>query len=299
MFKDIFISYSSKDENLVKQVVEVFKLNDISYWFAPEQLVGKKHDEEIVPAIKNCKIFLIFLSENSRPREGFATSEWVRDELLTAREYKSFIQPVKLDQTVDHETNNLMFKGLPNYLDMTVGNFSSALLILKELIINLLTDDNYKSKENHLLSFFESKVTFIIKEIETHLQNGYHELAERSLKSNSFVYDYDPEYSRLLEVIIKLSFKPVKDMNYNVIENFVQVLHSLRSSKYENIVYYLEAMIVKSYFEFNGIRNSLTDNYLELKQLSSKTSRIRSKFYMMTRNIQNTIPAKEFELLWL
>lgn len=90
MNEDIFISYSSKDSIVVEQLVELFRLSGISYWFAPERLIGKKHDEAIVPAIKNCKIFMIFLSEKSRPREGFKTSTWVEMNYLQQGNMKAF-----------------------------------------------------------------------------------------------------------------------------------------------------------------------------------------------------------------
>lgn len=43
MSEEIFISYSSKDSTIVEQIVELFKSNNISYWFAPEKLTVGTH----------------------------------------------------------------------------------------------------------------------------------------------------------------------------------------------------------------------------------------------------------------
>lgn len=147
MTKDLFISYSSKDESIVRDVLEELTSKNISYWFAPSELEGAKHDEEIVPAIKNAKIFLIFLSQYSRPRFDIEASQWVRAELLTAIDYKKCILPIKLDMSVDEPTNNLAFKSLPNYIDFTAFEHSRTLSRISSMVQNLLLDDNYKKQE--------------------------------------------------------------------------------------------------------------------------------------------------------
>jgi hypothetical protein len=299
MNQDIFISYSSKDSYIVEKVVDMFKNKNISYWFAPEQLIGKKHDEAIVPAIKNCKIFLIFLSKNSRPRDGLETSQWVRDELLTAREYKSCIQPIKLDQTVDLETNNLMYKALPNYFDITNGNLNTNLNVFETIITTLLLNDNYKKSKIETLLIFEDKQKIIISDIEENLKNGFIELAEKRIDENIVIDNRYKQNILLLKCIILMSKIPIKDMNISDLKIIVNILHSLRNSKFKNISYYLESMISKSYFSFNAIKNNISEEYTLLKQLSKNESRIRSKYYLMSRQIQNIISAEEYEIAWI
>lgn len=299
MYKDIFISYSSKDTSITEKIVRMFQSSNISYWYAPEQLIGKKHDEAIVPAIKNCKVFLIFLSENSRPREGFESSQWVRDELLTAREYGVYIQPVKLDQTVDLETNNLMYKGLPNYFDITNGNLKTNLEIFESLVTELLSNDNYKKTKIETLQIFEDKQKIIISEIEKNLKDGFIQIAEEKLNENKLIDSRYENNILLLKCIIAMSKIPIKDMNINDLKIIVSSLHSLRDSEFKNISYYLESMVSKSYFSFNAIRDNLTDEYDILKQLSKKEKRIKSKYYLMSRQIKNILSPKEYEIEWI
>lgn len=299
MSEEIFISYSSKDSTIVEQIVELFKSNNISYWFAPEKLTGKKHDEAIVPAIKNCKIFMIFLSENSRPREGFKTSTWVRDELLTAREYESFFLPIKLDYTVDLETNNLMFKGLPNYFDLTLGQLMNRINELKDFVNYLLIDDKYKDDKFAVENFQKEKSKKLFKDIEKSLKNSFLEQSETILINNPFLKSIDPNYYTLIETIIMMSKKPIKDMDINSINLISKKLNSLEDSEYSNVAIYLESMITKSYFDFNGIRNDYTRSFNTLKQTSKEIPIIKAKYFLLTRCIKNVLPNSEYELSWV
>ncbi len=295
MHKDIFISYSSKDESIVLEVISMLRQYNISYWFAPEQLTGKKHDEEIVPAIKYCKVFMIFLSSNSRPRDGVKTSSWVRDELLTAREYESCILPIKLDETVDLETNNLMFKGLPNYFDLTSNN----LISLKEYLDFFLIDENYKSAKFKIENISKTKAKTLFEEIEQKLKHNFIKDAEDILLKNTFLKDIDYFYEKLLHTIVLMSKQSIKDMQFEDIVNIVENLKSLELSDYKNVSFYLQSMIAKSYFEFNGIANNLTLDFNTLKRKSEHLGFIKAKYFLMTRGIKNIIPYESYEIKWI
>jgi hypothetical protein len=223
----------------------------------------------------------------------------VRDELLTAREYGAYIQPIKLDQTVDLETNNLMYKGLPNYFDITKGNLNTNLDMLESIVSNLLIDDNYKKQTLETLQIFEDKQKAIISKIEKNLKDGFLEIAEEILTENQLIDSKYENHILLLKCMILMAKTPVKDMSINDLKIVVHNLHSLRDSEFKNISYYLESMISKSYFSFNAIRDNLTDGYNSLKQLSKKEKRIKSKYYLMSRHIKNIIPSKQYEIEWI
>lgn len=296
MSKDIFISYSSKNEDTALELVKNLEEKKLSYWFAPLELVGKQHDAEISPAIKQSKIFLIFLSQYSRPRKGHNdASRWVRDELLVARGcHKKCILPVKLDDTVDEETDNLMFNGLPNYFDLTKNTISSLINFLE----NLLKDDNYKVNELEYATFQKEERMRLIKSIEDDLKNGYNKEANDTIKQNAMLKTKENEsYILLLETIAYMMGKNIKDMNSKQISTISKKLKILEQTDFANVAIYLKSMLSKSYFEFNGIHNE-SQSYKKLKLISNSMPNIKAKHYLITRNIKNVLSSTEYELEW-
>lgn len=295
MSKDIFISYSSKNEDTAKELVKSLEERGLSYWFAPSELTGKQHDAEISPAIKQCKVFLILLSQYSRPRRGHDASAWVRDELLVARGcHKKCILPVKLDDTVDEETDNLMFNGLPNYFDLTKNTISS----LTSFLENLLKNDNYKAKELEYATFQKEERTRLIKSIEDDLKNGCNEEAKDIIKQNAILTTKENEtYILLLETIVQMMEKSLKDLNVKEISSISKKLKMLEQTDFANIAIYLKSMLARSYFEYNGIHNS-DASYRKLKLASKTMPKIKAKYLLMTRNIKNIISPAEYELEW-
>lgn len=87
-----FIGYSSKNEKIVSQIVEIIKSCKITYWKAPEMIpAGSNYAHEIPNAIKNCDIFLFIISQESQ------NSIWAEKELDMAISNKKNIIPLKID----------------------------------------------------------------------------------------------------------------------------------------------------------------------------------------------------------
>jgi hypothetical protein len=80
-FQSVFISYSTKDEDIAKRLQARMREAGIRVWFAPEDLKGgKKLHEQLFEAIQIHDRLLIVLSEHS------IQSEWVITEIRKARE---------------------------------------------------------------------------------------------------------------------------------------------------------------------------------------------------------------------
>lgn len=89
-----FIGYSSKNEKIVAQIVEIIKSCGITYWKAPEMIpAGSNYAHEIPNAIKNCNVFLFIISQESQ------NSIWAEKELDMAITNKKKIIPLKIDDT--------------------------------------------------------------------------------------------------------------------------------------------------------------------------------------------------------
>ena len=70
MRKDIFFSYQSESLSVVEEVCHLLEDKyGIGCWYAPRD-VKEAHAPEIIAAIKNSKIFMLFEDENvaSNPR---------------------------------------------------------------------------------------------------------------------------------------------------------------------------------------------------------------------------------------
>ena len=90
--KYVFISYSSKDLAVVNVVLGVLRDMNIAYWKAPENIpAGSSYAQEIVSALSNCSLVLVFLSANSQ------SSQWVEKEIDSAVNYNKKIIPLMID----------------------------------------------------------------------------------------------------------------------------------------------------------------------------------------------------------
>lgn len=90
--KQIFISYSSKDKELVDQIVKKLEDLPVVLWRAPESITpGNNYAREIPQAIRESMVFLLMLSRNSQQ------SIWVEKEIDSAVSERVHIIPLQLD----------------------------------------------------------------------------------------------------------------------------------------------------------------------------------------------------------
>lgn len=95
----VFISYSTKDDEYVNQIVETLKYNNINYWLASECIpIGSSYAREIPKAIAECAVFLLVVSKSSQE------SIWVEKELDTAVSGHKNVVPVFIDDSTLNST---------------------------------------------------------------------------------------------------------------------------------------------------------------------------------------------------
>lgn len=59
-----FISYGSKDRDIVNPIKDILVANGIKTWVAPDDIpAGSNYSEVINDAIKNCTLFIIVLTK--------------------------------------------------------------------------------------------------------------------------------------------------------------------------------------------------------------------------------------------
>lgn len=88
----VFISYSSRNAPIARQIRQILEANGIPCWMAPESIpAGSDYGTEIPHAIGTCKAFLLLLSEASQQ------SQWVPKEVGLAIGKGKTIVPFQID----------------------------------------------------------------------------------------------------------------------------------------------------------------------------------------------------------
>jgi hypothetical protein len=89
MTKDIFISYSRRDQEFVTRLAGDLNAQVAGVWFDQSTIqLGQKWNDEIVDGIRECKAFILVLSPDA------AESKYVREEVSKALELGKTIFPI-------------------------------------------------------------------------------------------------------------------------------------------------------------------------------------------------------------
>lgn len=89
MFRDIFISYSRRDQEFVTRLASDLDAHVAGVWFDQSTIqAGQKWQDEIMEGIRECKAFILVLSPDAME------SRWVREEVNKALELGKTIFPV-------------------------------------------------------------------------------------------------------------------------------------------------------------------------------------------------------------
>ena len=108
--KEVFISYSTKDAASAEAVRNVLEKNGLSCWMAPRDIPGgSNYTKEIPVAIRNCKVFVLILSENAQK------SHWVLKELDSAVNCGKVILPFMLEDFVLSDEFDFLLTGAQRY----------------------------------------------------------------------------------------------------------------------------------------------------------------------------------------
>ena len=108
--KEVFISYSSNDLPQAETVRNVLEKNGLSCWMAPRDIPGgSNYTKEIPIAIRNCKVFVLVLSESAQ------SSQWVLKELDSAVNCGKVILPFMLEDCNLNDEFNFLLTGAQRY----------------------------------------------------------------------------------------------------------------------------------------------------------------------------------------
>ena len=108
--RQVFISYSTKDQHQAEAVRNVIEQNGISCWMAPRDIPGgSNYTKEIPTAIRDCQAFVLMLSQNAQ------NSHWVLKELDSAVNEGKIILPFQLEDITLTDEFNFLLTGAQRY----------------------------------------------------------------------------------------------------------------------------------------------------------------------------------------
>lgn len=108
--KQVFISYKSEEFEEANWVRGVLETNGISCWMAPMCITGgSSYAVEIPQAIRNCKVFVLILSEKSQE------SKWVPREVDQAINENKIIMPFMLENCALKDDFNFYLTNVQRY----------------------------------------------------------------------------------------------------------------------------------------------------------------------------------------
>ncbi len=136
--KEVFISHSSKERKSAIDICNELEKNGISCWIAPRNVIGgMPYAEEIVRAIKDCKIVLLIASASIN------MSEQIMNEIEIAVNSSKIILPFKIDD-VEYNDSYKYYLNRKHWIE-AVPNPKDFYSLLIEEIKYLLSSETIDS----------------------------------------------------------------------------------------------------------------------------------------------------------
>lgn len=203
---DVFISYSRKDYvdktknvipgNIVSKIKEIFKENDISFWFDEDGIYsGDAFAPVIARNIREAKVFLFISSKHSN------TSEWTSDEVATAREFKKKIIPFRYDNSTYNEDIVLYLAKL-DFITYT-SNEDKALLKLVSAISDYKHELALKEEKEKSIKRLQEEDAKRLEEEQKRKERRQEEEAERK-RIEAFVTEKRKKEERLNSLEVQI-----------------------------------------------------------------------------------------------
>jgi Leucine-rich repeat (LRR) protein len=157
--KEVFISYKSEEFNDADFVRKSLEDAGISCWMAPNSITGgSSYAQEIPQAIRNCKVFVLILSENAQK------SKWVPRELDQAINDGKTILPFMIENCALKDDFSFYLTNVQRYaayenkeraLNKMISEIKSILgiktEIAKEVVQNVSVDIASDNAKNELI----------------------------------------------------------------------------------------------------------------------------------------------------
>ncbi|MCR5322938.1 MAG: TIR domain-containing protein [Lachnospiraceae bacterium] len=188
---DIFISHSSNDSEIAKEVCRFLESKGFSCWLDSRDIPkGSEWEEEIIKAIIDAKIFLLIYSNN------FANSKNLRRELSNASKHDKMMIPYNIDNAEPNYTCDYYFTNIQwIHADYAGGERQFGLLytaVCEKLGIDIVDASDSFVPENMSKAGEDSEIEHEIKsEIESeteHENSRTYEIHDCSVTYHGLTY---------------------------------------------------------------------------------------------------------------
>lgn len=130
----VFISYSTKHQEMADAIKDLFNKNGIKTWMAPYDIPGGfEYAAVINDALKNCSCLAFLFTDAAQ------NSRWVRKELERAINYNKVIIPIKLE---DVEMNSAIEFYLSDFQVIPVRKIDETSADMKKVLDSVKTFTN-------------------------------------------------------------------------------------------------------------------------------------------------------------
>lgn len=154
---DVFISYSSKDKEIVDLICSSIELSGLKCWIAPRNVRGgSDYAEEIIEAIRTCSLMLLIFSNYSNE------SAHVKREIDTAINASKTIIPFKITNTEMSLAFVYYLAGI-HWIDGTPTPKSHINKLVEQVLLSIpknserITENNLIQQLNNLLDQLSKK----------------------------------------------------------------------------------------------------------------------------------------------
>lgn len=238
---DVFISYSRKDYvdahknvipgNEVSKIKDALKESGVTYWFDEDGVYsGDAFAEKIVRSIKASRVFVFLSTYNSNQ------SEWTASEISTANMLKKTIIPVRIDDSVYHDSVILYLSRL-SHVDYH-DNPEKGLEELVRSIKSYMNED--KGAEGQKLIGNRLDCSMIFSKVRAILVDKLGVEPDDVTEDSNFEIDFDMDSLDLIEVVMELENEFSININEDMISEIStvkQVVDSIVKMKSNDCVY--------------------------------------------------------------
>lgn len=98
MSAPVFISYSSKDQNVAETIYQALEARGQQCWIASRDVrPGENYQEAIVRALRSAKVMLLIFTSNAN------NSDEIKKELVLAGRHRVIVVPVRVEDVVPND----------------------------------------------------------------------------------------------------------------------------------------------------------------------------------------------------
>lgn len=244
----IFLSYSSKNEAIVRRFLSAAVEVGIECWFAPDEIKQGEYGEKITQNIKASEAFVIFCSSFSvgNRKKKIPHSPHCLRELKLAEKYGKNIIAFSLDDTLprSYESEGFEYHLTENYnwIDIAslieTGGYNR---IVKEL--NRLLKEGRLSNES--VSGGLEKVR--LEKAREHIKEGRFSQARRRL-SQGGLRDESSSMTDLLRIVCDIAEKGIARLSKKEVDRFFEELFERAGGSHSAMASYILACLVEDYY---------------------------------------------------